>query len=103
MASAEGQRWDRWEANCKIIWGDGYYDFDLEYDAPLNDNDNDCYQYFVKKDLGTSYGPILLATFIWDTEEEAADELDKVLEEMAKHAKQERERKEAEKAKAKSN
>jgi hypothetical protein len=53
MSSAQGKRI---QANCKIIWGDSDYEFDVETDDWIN------YWGFVKKDFGFFFGPPLTMT-----------------------------------------
>ncbi|KAH9205558.1 hypothetical protein DL95DRAFT_87728 [Leptodontidium sp. 2 PMI_412] len=53
MTAAPGERI---QANCKIIWGDGDYDLDLETDDWVE------YACVVKRDLRTSFGPPLTMT-----------------------------------------
>jgi hypothetical protein len=76
MASARGQRI---EANCKTIWGtDSVYDLSEETDDWIN------YICYVKKDFGTSFGPVLTLS-ICSSSEAAWNELDRKLDELAKH------------------
>lgn len=45
------KRGQRIEANCKIIWGDGDYEIDIETDDWEN------WQCSVKRDYGDEFGP----------------------------------------------
>jgi hypothetical protein len=74
MSSAQNQKV---EANCKVIWGDGDFDYDLESE------DGQCW-YVVKKDHGSFYGPPLTMTGCCDTPEKAWNELDRMLSKWAK-------------------
>jgi hypothetical protein len=79
MSDAQGQRI---EANCKIIWGSSCdYDLDIETDDWVN------YVCVVKKDFGTSYGPLLMITSVCRSSEAAWAELDRVLDLWAKQVK----------------
>lgn len=72
MSDAQGERI---QANCKIIWGDGDYDLDIE-------SDNSSYPShlcFVKRDYGLSFGPALTMTGVCSSSEQAWNELDRML------------------------
>lgn len=70
MATTRGERI---QANCRIIWGEGDYDLDLETD------DWETYWAVVKKDYETSFGPPLIITEICPSDEHAWRELDRML------------------------
>ncbi|KAG4442225.1 hypothetical protein IFR05_002274 [Cadophora sp. M221] len=70
MTDAQGARI---QANCKIIWGDGDYDLDLETDDWVE------YACAVKRDYGTSFGPLLTMTGLCHSAEQAWGELDRML------------------------
>lgn len=70
MTDAQGARI---QANCKIIWGDGDYDLDLETDDWVE------YACVVKRDHGTSFGPPLTMTGLCNSEKQAWRELDRML------------------------
>lgn len=46
------------DANCKIIWG-----ADTDYEIDIETDDHETWYCYVKRDLGTSFGPVLVATF----------------------------------------
>lgn len=75
MASSEAQRI---QSLCQLIWGDGDYDLDLETDDRIT------YYVVVKKDYGTSFGPLLMMTGICHSEDHAWGELDRMLNTWAK-------------------
>ncbi|KAI0134044.1 hypothetical protein BJ170DRAFT_608355 [Xylariales sp. AK1849] len=70
MASVRGKRI---QANCRLIWGEGDYDIDVETDDLLH------YIAFVKKDFGTSLGPPLTASGLCNSSDQACRELDRML------------------------
>jgi len=78
MSSAEIQRV---QDNCKTIWGNDDYDFDLETDDWVN------YAYVVKKEFGLSFGPPLTMTSLCPSADAAFAELDRMLELWAKQVK----------------
>ena len=67
--SSDSPRGQRIQASCKIIWGDHYYDLDLETD------DYEYYSVVVKKDFGDSFGPPLTMTPFCHGQEAAWTEL----------------------------
>jgi hypothetical protein len=71
-------RYSRIEANCKTIWGDKDYDFEVEGGCMFAADDTG-YQIFVREDRGTSWGPNLTMTFLCKGEETAWNELDRML------------------------
>lgn len=70
MTAAQGARI---EANCKIIWGDGDYDLDVETDDWVE------YACVVKRDFGLCIGPPLTMTGLCNSAEQAWRELDRML------------------------
>jgi hypothetical protein len=63
----------RIEANCKIIWGNGDYDLDVETDDWV------AYACVVNKDFGSHFGPPLTMTGLCNSAEQAWRELDRML------------------------
>jgi hypothetical protein len=82
MSNDRGQRI---EANCKIIWGN-----DSEYDLEMETDDYVHYYCFVRKDFGSSFGPILTMTNVCNSSEAACTELDRMLELWANQVKAKR-------------
>lgn len=80
MSAAEAQG-ERIQANCKIIWGDSEYGYEIEVET----DDWTIYQGYVKKDFGLSYGPLLIMTGFCSSDENTWKELDRMLDGMAKH------------------
>ena len=76
MSSIQGQRI---EANCKIIWGNGY-----EFDLDIETEDYVTYICVVKIDFGESFGPPLMLTSGCPSSEAAWAELDRMLDLWAK-------------------
>ncbi|XMA11509.1 hypothetical protein WAI453_004300 [Rhynchosporium graminicola] len=70
MTDAQGERI---QGNCKIIWGDGDYDLDLETEDWV------AFACVVKRDHGTSFGPPLAMTGLCDSAEQAWSELNRTL------------------------
>ncbi|KAK8084148.1 hypothetical protein PG996_002929 [Apiospora saccharicola] len=66
------ERGKRILANCEIIWGKQYYDLGEETDDWVT------YFVFVREDLGTEFGPLLMFT-MKDGKDEAWDDLDRML------------------------
>ena len=62
---------------CKAIWGDGYYDIDVE-------SEGDDHYGYIKKDLGDSYGPLLLDSERCGSVDEARDKLERILADACK-------------------
>ena len=75
MSSEQGQRI---QANCKVIWGDGDYDFDIETNDWVN------WQCIVKINFGDAYEPLLTMTQLYNSKERAYSELDKMLDVWAR-------------------
>jgi len=75
MSSERGQRI---EANCKIIWGDGDYDLDIETDDWVN------WQCSVKRDYGDEFGPPLTMTGLCNSQDRAWSELNRMLDVWAR-------------------
>ncbi|KAE9366536.1 hypothetical protein N431DRAFT_76511 [Stipitochalara longipes BDJ] len=74
MSSAEVAQGQRLRNNCKIIWGGGEYDLDV-------DTDHMTYTYCtVKKDVGLLFGGALTMTQMCTSEKQAWRELDRMLE-----------------------
>jgi hypothetical protein len=71
-------RYERIEANCKIIWGDKDYDFEVEGGDMFSQSDPG-FQIFVREDRGTSWGHFLTATPLYRNQETCWSELDRVL------------------------
>jgi benzoyl-CoA reductase/2-hydroxyglutaryl-CoA dehydratase subunit BcrC/BadD/HgdB len=70
----------RWEANCKIIWGaDCDYDLEIEDDY-MGFPGSACA--FVRKDFGTALGPPLLMTMMPRDGAAAIRELERMLAEI---------------------
>ncbi|KAH8816320.1 hypothetical protein F5884DRAFT_852763 [Xylogone sp. PMI_703] len=63
----------RIEASCRIIWGDGVYDFDIETDDYIT------WFGYVKKDFGLDLGPPLTMTGLCNSEDRAWNELERML------------------------
>jgi len=61
------------EANCKIIWGDGDYDLDIETDDWVN------WQCNVKRDYGDAFGPPLTMNGLCNSQDRAWSELNECL------------------------
>jgi hypothetical protein len=72
-------RYKRIEANCKIIWGDRDYDFEVEGGGQCFADDDVGFQIYVRKDHGTEWGPNLTMTPLYKKEETCWSELDRVL------------------------
>ncbi|KAH6988416.1 hypothetical protein EDB80DRAFT_730073 [Ilyonectria destructans] len=70
MSSA---RYQRIQANCAIIWGQGDYDIEIETDDRVD------YQAFVRKDFGNEFGPPLAVTWLCKSSDHAWRELDRML------------------------
>lgn len=70
MSSDQGRRIEDY---CKIIWGNGDYDLDIETDDWVD------YCCHVKKDFGTSFGPPLTMTGLCRSENGAWNELERML------------------------
>jgi hypothetical protein len=66
---ARGQRIQDY---CKAIWGDGYYELDVDTE------DDDHYGY-IRKELEDSYGPLLLDSGRCRSIDEACNELERML------------------------
>jgi len=73
MSSEEAPRGKRIEGLCKIVWGECDYDFDVETD------DWEEYWCIIRKDLGSSFGPPLTMTGLCNSEDEAWNELERML------------------------
>ncbi|EED18754.1 hypothetical protein TSTA_124730 [Talaromyces stipitatus ATCC 10500] len=69
---------ERIQSNCRIIWGPGDYDIDIESD------DWETYYAVVKRDDGTSFGPPLTMTGVCQSEEHTWRELDRMLDVWAR-------------------
>jgi hypothetical protein len=74
MSSEQSQRI---QANCKIIWGDGDYDLDIETD------DWEIWQCIVKRDFGDAFEPLTM-TGLCNSQEQAWNELDRMLDVWAR-------------------
>ena len=66
---ARGQRIQDY---CKAIWGDGYYELDV-------DTEDDHYYGYIRKELEDSYGPMLLDSGRCGSIDEACNELERML------------------------
>jgi hypothetical protein len=66
-------RFERVQTNCKIIWGDKDYVFEME-----GDHDNN-FQVLVREDCGTYFRDPLTCTPLYVGQETAWKELDRVL------------------------
>jgi len=71
-------RGERIQAYCKILWGDCYCDIEFEAE------DDDHYA-FIRKDLGDSYGPLLLDSERCGSMDEASAKLERMLAAACKH------------------
>ena len=70
----------RWEADCKLIWGaDCDYDLEIEDDY-MGFRGSACA--FVRKDYGTELGPPLLMTLMSKDGDSAVRELERMLAEI---------------------
>jgi hypothetical protein len=58
---------------CKALWGNYEYELDIETD------DWEVYQCIVRKDFGSSFGPPLTMTGLCNSEDEAWNELERML------------------------
>ncbi|KAH7068508.1 hypothetical protein FB567DRAFT_541209 [Paraphoma chrysanthemicola] len=67
-------RFQRIEANCKIIWGN-----DSDYDIDAETDDWEYYSCVVKKDYGTAFRPPLTMTGLCPSSDAALAELDRML------------------------
>jgi len=70
MTAAQGQRIQTY---CKIIWGKGDYDIDVEIDDWV------AYYAVVKRDFGTCVGPPLTMTGPCSSTEQGWNELERML------------------------
>ncbi|KAI9644202.1 hypothetical protein NHQ30_007556 [Ciborinia camelliae] len=68
---------ERIEANCKIIWGDHDYAFDV-------DDENDGWYCTIRRDYGDGFGKSLVVTGLFNTEKKAWIDLDRMLRKRAK-------------------
>ncbi|RFU32614.1 hypothetical protein B7463_g3747, partial [Scytalidium lignicola] len=75
MSSAQGKTI---EANCRVIWGDGDYELDIETD------DWDTWYCFVRKDFGLHFGPPLTMTGMCNSQKQAWSELERMLDVWAR-------------------
>ena len=66
---ARGQRIQDY---CKAIWGDGYYELDV-------DTEDDHYCGYIRKEFEDSYGPMLLDSGRCGSIDEACNELERML------------------------
>jgi hypothetical protein len=73
MSSEGAPRGKRIEGLCKIVWGECDYELDAETD------DWEKYSCIVRKDFGTSFGPPLTMTGLCNSEDEAWNELERML------------------------
>ena len=71
MSFSEGERI---ESYCRIIWGEGNYDIDVECD----DASYPKYIGVIKRDFGLVLGPPLTVTQVCDSSEQACRELDRM-------------------------
>ncbi len=89
MSADQGQRIQR---NCRLLWGDGNYELDIETDDWLT------YYCYVRKDFGLHFGPLLTMTGACNSSENAWRELDRMLAAMAQQAKTRKQMTEAQKS-----
>jgi hypothetical protein len=73
MSSEGALRGKRIEGLCEIIWGDCNYDLDLETDDWVT------YTVAVRREFGTSFGPLLTMTGFCNSEDRAWNELERML------------------------
>jgi hypothetical protein len=73
MSSEDAPRGKRIQGLCKIVWGECDYELDVETD------DWEEYWCIVRKDLRLSYGPPLTTTALCNSEDEAWNELQRML------------------------
>jgi hypothetical protein len=70
---------ERIQGYCKILWGDCYYDIEFETE------DDDHYG-FIRKDLGDSYGPLLIKSDRCGSIDKTCDKLERMLATACKQA-----------------
>lgn len=73
MSCEEKSQGKRIEDLCKIIWGSYDYELDIETD------DGSEHQCLVRKDFGSSYGPLSTMTTLCKSEDAAWNELERML------------------------
>jgi len=73
MSSGQSDSGKRIQDYCRIIWGDGDYDLNIETD------DHVSWVYYVQRDFGTSFGSPLTATNPRASPEAAGVELERML------------------------
>ena len=78
MSADQGQRIQN---NCRVLWGDGDYELDIETDDWLT------YYGYVRKDFGLHFGPLLIMTGECNSSENTWRELDRMLAAMAQQVK----------------
>ena len=70
--SAGFARGQRIQDYCKVIWGDGCYDIEV-------DTEDDYYYGHIRKEFDDHYGPMLLDSGRCDSMDEACDVLERML------------------------
>jgi hypothetical protein len=73
MSSEGALQGKRIQDLCQILWGNYDYELDIETD------DWEVYQCIVRKDFGSSFGPPLTMTGLCNSEDEAWNELERML------------------------
>lgn len=83
MSSSESEKI---QANCRIIWGPGLYDIEIEHE------NFECWMIFVREDHGTYFGDPLLVTMPRDSLERAKSDLNGILNARVRDIQQRRNR-----------